>query len=248
MQSSSRRSISVDITIPVYNEQDVLKKNVQTLHKKIQTKQFSGYKISITIANNASTDQTLKIAKNLSIKYPSIKFLDIKKKGRGRALRSSWKKNPAEIVAYTDVDLSADLNFLKPLIDSVATKDFDIAIGSRLKEGAQVSQRTILREIMSQSYNFLIQKLFNVEFKDAQCGFKAISKKAFIKLEPLIKNQNWFFDSEMLIIAHQLNMKISEIPVQWTDDTSSTVKVAKTAFEDLKGLWRLKKTKPWKNT
>lgn len=246
MTSKSLNKTSVDVAIPVYNEQKQLRKNVLKVNNYSKRKEFNQYKIRIIIVDNASTDDTGKIAKTIAQKYKNINFIQLNKKGRGRALRKCWTLSKAEIVAYMDVDLSADIKYLSHLLSEVSKKEVDIAIGSRLTRGAKVSGRTITREIMSRVYNLIIKLFFNVSFKDAQCGFKAITTKSFNRLEPLIKNQNWFFDSELLIIAHKKGMTISEIPIAWRDDPSSTVKVAKTATEDLLGLVRLRKTKPWK--
>lgn len=238
--------VKVDIAIPVYNEDRVLEHSVNKLRKFITGEQFKNYQINLIVVNNASTDNTEKIGKKLADRYKNIKYIFLPEKGRGRALRECWEKSKAEIVAYMDVDLSAELEALENLLKAITKDKYDISIGSRLKKGSRVEGRTLMREVMSRGYNFLISLLFNVGFEDAQCGFKAISRKSFVKLEPLIQNQNWFFDSEMLIIANQMGMKIKEIPLSWKDDPTSTVKVATTAYEDMAGLWRLKREKPWK--
>lgn len=241
------KKITVDISLPVFNEEKILEKSVIKLNEFINLRDLKKYKIKIIIVDNASTDSTAQIAKRLASQYNSVAYTFLPKKGRGRALRTSWLKSKAKIVTYMDIDLSADLFFLKSLLDAITNGESDISIGSRLVKGAKVQGRTWLREVMSRSYNLLIQLFFQVSFKDAQCGFKAIAKRVFARIEPLIKNQNWFFDSELLIIADKLGMKIAEIPITWKDDPSSTVKIAKTAKEDLQGLWRLLKTKPWKH-
>jgi glycosyltransferase involved in cell wall biosynthesis len=238
---------SVDIAIPVYNEQMQLEESITKLSAVVADKRFEKYKINIIIVNNASTDSTPRIAKQLAARFKNVKFLTIPLKGRGRALTNCWRQSKADIVAYMDTDLSADLSFLKVLLDAVAVDKADIAIGSRLSEGSKVYGRTLTRELMSRGYNLIIRIFFKVSFRDAQCGFKAISLDAFRQLDPAIKNQNWFFDSEMLIIAMKAGFTIKEIPISWRDNPGSTVKVAKTAKEDLLGLLRLARTKPWES-
>ena len=143
-----------------------------------------------------------------------------------------------------DVDLSSNLEFFPALLSAIENNS-DVAIGSRLARGSNVVGRTLLREIMSRGYNLLIKVFFSVSFRDAQCGFKAVKKNVFKILEPLIENDNWFFDSEMLILAEKSGYKVAEIPISWHDDPSSTVKVARTASEDFEGLLRLWRSKPW---
>ena len=88
--------------------------------------------------------------------------------------------------------------------------------------------------------NRIVKGMFSVPFRDAQCGFKFMSRRATKALVPLVRNNNWFFDTELLIIATKLGFKINEVPVEWVEDPDSRVKVFKTAWEDVRGLLRLR--------
>ncbi len=142
-----------------------------------------------------------------------------------------------------DVDLSTDLDFFMPMIEPLMRGAYHIATGSRLKRGAQV-QRGLKREFISRTYNLIVKSMFpRRRFHDAQCGFKAITREAAEKLLPHIVDNKWFFDSEMLLRAEQLGYTVWEVPVRWTDDPDSRVKIVSTAMEDLKGLWRVRTTR-----
>ena len=138
-----------------------------------------------------------------------------------------------------DVDLSTDLSHFPALVGELESGS-DIAIGSRLSQGSRVTQRSFKREFMSRSYNKLIWSMFFVGFPDAQCGFKAMTRQAAQAIIPSVQNNNWFFDTELLIIAEKRGYRISVVPVAWQDDPTSTVNVVKTATEDVKGLLRLR--------
>ena len=73
-----------------------------------------------------------------------------------------------------------------------------------------------------------------------QCGFKAISREKAQILLPLVKNNFWFFDTELLLLSRKLNLQIKQLPVKWIDDPSSSVNILKTAIEDLIGLIRIR--------
>ncbi len=235
---------SVEIVIPVYNEEDELEKNIKRLHGFLKKKISSFYHWHITIADNASTDKTLAIAKKIQRDLPKVGVLHLNKKGRGRAVKLAWSKSKADILAYMDVDLSTDLSSLKPLLDSFS-RGYDIAIGSRLLPNSKVVNRPLKREILSRGYNILIKLFFLIKFSDAQCGFKAVTRIIADELVPLIKDNAWFFDSELLIVAEKLGYKIHQEPVYWVDNPGSTVRVLKTVYGDLAGLWRLFWTRPW---
>ena len=233
-----KEAVRVDVVIPVYNEEGDLERSVTTLREFLL--QNVDYDWRIVVADNASTDRTLDIAKELAERHPGqVTYVHLEQKGRGRALRRAWTESDADIVSYMDVDLSTDLSAFPPLIDALIDSDYDVAIGSRLKAGAQV-QRGLKREFISRSYNLLIKLLFWHSFSDAQCGFKAVTRRAVQDIVPLIKDQAWFFDSELLLLAERMGYKIFEVPVKWTDDPDSRVKIVSTAWEDIKGLFRVR--------
>jgi glycosyltransferase involved in cell wall biosynthesis len=236
---------TVEIVIPIYNEAVELADSIKKL-RNFLLGNLKEYKWHITIADNASTDNSVKIAKTLTKKLSHVGVLSLTQKGRGRAVKKSWKKSKADALIYMDVDLSTDLYSLKPLLKSLIGGGYDIAIGSRLLAKSKVIGRPIKREILSRGYNILIKLLFQVKFSDAQCGFKGITKNTMKTLVPHIVDNEWFFDSELLIVGEKMGYKIYEAPVKWIDNPGSTVRVLKTVSGDLNGLYRLFKTRPWK--
>ena len=234
---------SVDIVIPVYNEEHVLADSVATLRKFLA--QGFAHQYRIVVADNASTDGTLAVAQRLAQKHPDVASLHIPQKGRGRALRAAWLASPADILSYMDVDLSTDLAAFPLLVEAIASEGFDIAIGSRLARGADI-RRSLRREAISRGYNVMIKGLFFTRFSDAQCGFKAASRRAVQDLVPLIENNEWFFDTELLILAEKAGYRLKEVPVRWLEDPDTRVNVPKTVWEDVRGLLRLRLKRPWR--
>ena len=230
---------SVEIVVPVLNEEKDLPPNTATLHQFLSSN-LSGYEWRILIADNGSADSTLDIAKGLSQQHSSVGYIHLAERGRGRALHKAWLESDADILAYMDVDLSTDLGALPALIEAIDGEGYDLAIGSRLKRGARVIGRPPHREFISRAYSLTIRSMFLTRFRDAQCGFKAIRREAAQDLVPLVRDTGWFFDSELLVLAEKNGYRISEIPVRWTDDPDSRVRIARTAYEDMKGLLRLR--------
>ncbi len=227
---------TVDIVIPVYNEEKALPRNIVILADHLKANLRNPWQI--VIADNASTDGTRAVGEMLAERFPGVNYFYLPQKGRGRALRAVWLDSTADIVSYMDVDLSTDLSHLNQLIGAIED-GYDIAIGSRLSKESQVT-RGFKREFVSRSYNMLIKSMFFTKFPDAQCGFKALTRHAAEAILPAIKNNNWFFDTELLIIAAKRGYHIMSVPVKWDDDPTSTVNVTGTAAEDIKGLFRLR--------
>ncbi len=228
----------VDIVVPVYNEQDQLATHVRRLADYV-----AGHvplKVRITIADNASTDDTWAIARDLAAELPMVQAMHLPAKGRGRALRAAWQASDAKVLAYMDLDLSTDLAALLPLVAPLLTGHSDLAIGSRLAASSRVV-RGPKREILSRGYNILIRTALATRFSDAQCGFKAIRADRAALLLPLVQDNGWFFDTELLVLAERAGLRIHEVPVDWVDDPDSTVDIGKTVAGDLRGIARLVK-------
>lgn len=235
----------VEITIPVYNEEKELEKNIEILASFCE-QNLSNYNWHITIADNASLDNTPVIAATICKKNQKISLLRLEQKGRGRAVKRAWSESRADLCVYMDLDLSTDLKHLPKILLSLQ-KGYDIAIGSRLAKGARVEGRTLIREITSRALNYIfIGFMFRTHFTDAQCGFKGVTKKVVEELIPIIKDNDWFFDGELLIVGEKSGYKIYEEPVHWVDNPGSTVRLISTIFNDLQSMLRLLKTKPWK--
>ena len=230
------RTATVEVIIPVYNEEQDLAASVMRLNSFLE--QTFPYDYQVVIADNASTDATLEIAQRLASRHEHIRVVHLDAKGRGRALRQVWLASTADVVAYMDVDLSTDLKALLPLVAPLISGHSDIAIGSRLSRGSRVV-RGPKREFISRSYNLILKASLGASFSDAQCGFKAMRREVADRLLPLVEDNNWFFDTELLVLAERAGLRIHEVPVDWVDDPSSTVDIVATATEDLRGVWRL---------
>jgi len=232
--------VSIDIIVPVYNEEKCLVNSVEKL-RQFLLKHMSSYKCRIVIVDNGSTDSTLDKAKGLSSLYPEVIFMHLDQPGRGHALREAWSKSPADIVSYMDVDLSTDLSDFPLLINAVDTDGYDMAIGSRHLPRSRV-KRSFKRRLLSWGYNLLVRTMLKTAFHDAQCGFKALRRDMADKLIPQAKDQGWLFDTELIILAKRQGYRIKEIPVTWTEDVSSTVEILPTVVEAMKFIVRLRKT------
>ncbi len=229
-------SPTVDVVVPVHNEQHGLARSIRGLHRYLGAEFPFSWRI--VIADNASTDNTPAIAQALARELPGVELLRLDGKGRGRALREAWLRSDARVVCYMDVDLSTDLRGLLPLVAPLLSGHSDVAIGSRLARGARVV-RGPKRELISRGYNRLLRTVLRARFSDAQCGFKAMTTAAARRLLGDVRDDGWFFDTELLVLAQRRGLRIHEVPVDWVDDPDSRVEIVRTAIDDLRGVARL---------
>jgi glycosyltransferase involved in cell wall biosynthesis len=226
----------IDVVVPVYNEEAALAGSVLRLHRFLSDS--FPFRWRIVIVDNASTDRTPEIARTLAETLVGVASMRLERKGRGLALRTAWSASPADVVAYMDVDLSTDLRGLLPLVAPLMSGHSDLAIGSRLARGARVV-RGPKRELISRTYNRILHLVLRARFSDAQCGFKAVRSDVLRALIDDVRDDAWFFDTELLVLAQRRGLRIHEVPVDWVDDPDSRVDIVATATADLRGVARL---------
>ena len=229
----------MELVIPVLNESHVLAGAIDRLVEFLRHGvSFPWY---VLIIDNGSTDGTGAVGVRLSREYASVRYQWLEQRGRGRALRRAWTESNADFSVYMDVDLSTELEAIPRVVESLQN-GAHVVTGSRLDRRSQVC-RCLKREILSRGYNRLIRWLLRTRsFDDAQCGFKGVQLRTVRTLLPLVRNQTWFFDTELLVLAEYAGLRVESVPIRWIEDTDSRVNVVKTVIEDLRGLARLRRT------
>lgn len=246
MTDATRRGatgpLDLVLVLPAYNEERDLERGcllaLDALRELAETR--PGMRWLLVLASNGSTDATPHIAERLERRHPGeVRVLAIERAGRGGALKRAWRAFPARTLAYSDVDLSCDIAQLGSLVEPVLEGRADIVFGSRLAPGA-CTQRSPCREAISRIYNALLQRYLHVGFRDAQCGFKAVSAQVAQEIVPAVADDGWFFDTELLVRAERAGLRLHELPARWREDPRSSVRILRTALADLVGMRRLR--------
>jgi glycosyltransferase involved in cell wall biosynthesis len=253
----------VEITVPVRDEERTLAANVTALVTWLEAhsvcaahtvcaaqsvcvspgiqgqRRRTGFDWRIVVAENGSSDATAQVARALAERDARIGVLELGAAGRGGALRAAWLASDADVVAYMDVDLSTNLDafaaLVAPLLDGTAA----VSIGTRLAPASRV-RRCLRRELLSRGYNALTRRVCGARFSDAQCGFKALRADVARELVPLVEDDGWFFDTELLLRAQRAGHAIHEVPAEWIEDLDSRVRLVPTIIADVRGVWRLR--------
>lgn len=232
---------TIEITIPVLNEEETLERQITKTHTFLAEKLAHLQPITLVIADNGSTDETPAIARQLEHTLPNVKYIRLEERGVGRALKASWGSSSADIVGYMDLDLATDLNYLAPALKPLIEDTADIVTGSRLARGAKVHGRSPLRNVTSRAFNLIVKTAFNTKFSDGMCGFKFLQRPILAKLrEAGAISDGWFFATEVLVTGEWLGYRVYDLPVEWTDDPNSKVKIAKLTMEYLKAMKALR--------
>lgn len=241
--------IEIDIVIPVLDEEDTIKENVSIIVKYLIDQEFRSKSrhFRLLIGDNGSTDKTPEFALELKKKYPDrIEYIRTEERGVGRILKKAWLESNADIVGYMDLDIAVDLKHLNEAIEAIVDRGADIVYGTRRHKNSEVIGRSFYRNIVSNVFNNILRYYVGTNFSDGMCGFKFLKREHVSRLIKLgADNDGWFFCTEILIVGEWLGLNLNELPVKWTDDPASKVKVGKLAIQYIKGMHRLKKLKKW---
>ncbi len=231
--------MSLEILIPVYNEESILEANAKLVADYCQ-KNFSDWQLTLII--NGSSDNSLVIAQRLAAICPQITAINLSQGGKGHALKHGLTKSSADIVLYMDIDLAVSLEAVVPLV-ALLNQNHPIAIGSRLLPASR-TDRSFVRNCSSKIYNHLASFILGTKISDWQCGFKAVNRSTVKSIIPLIKDDHWFFDTEFLALAHHFHLPTTELPINWSENRyakrQSKIRLTHDSFVFLKNLCKLK--------
>jgi len=237
---ASPEKILVEFCLPVYNEENILKENTLKLLQFFKQQKYN-FAWQIIILNNGSTDNSKLIGQELV--NHQIKIIDYEESGKGRAIKQYGLVSRADWLFYMDIDLAVSLENINDLIKQLIINQYDIIMGSRLLPRSKVD-RSLARGLSSKIYNFLSRIILDHKFTDLQCGFKAIRTEVFKKIIPLINDNNWFFDTELIYLAYRQNYRLKEIPVNWSENRyqqrKSKIRLFQDGFSFLIKLLKLK--------
>lgn len=236
--------MKVDFCLPIYNEEQMLKENALRLLAYCRKADF-GFDWRIVMIVNGSTDQSLAIAKSLADGHPAeFAVIESSQAGRGRALKNYWLASQADVLAYMDVDLAVSLEDLPGLVEPIVNDECDLVIGSRLLAGSKI-ERSLVRELTSQSCHLISRLMLGHKFSDLQCGFKAIRRSSFLAIAPKVLDNGWFFDTELAVFARLAGLRIRELPVDWSEERydrrKSKVKVFRDAMKFMRNFIKLRR-------
>jgi glycosyltransferase involved in cell wall biosynthesis len=209
--------MKIDICLPVYNEDLIFNDNANQLLSFLRSADLKFNWRVVFIVNGSNWGFQEMVQKFVNQNKIETAIFVVDKAGKGRAIKTYFDFSQADVLAYMDIDLAVDLNNLFALLAPILSGEADLCLGSRMIASSRV-KRSYLREISSQAYIFISRLLLNHGVSDLQCGFKAISAKSWRQLSSKIQNNEFFFDTELIYFARKANLKIKEIPVDWSEN------------------------------
>ncbi len=210
MEKSAGSEIQLDIVIPVYNEGENIVKILRALEKQVQTK------FRVLICYDFDEDTTLKAIQGLKFSF-LIELIRNPHRGPHSAVLSGFKASEAPVVLVCP----ADDDYNPPLLDKMYAQiksGSDISCASRFIPGGTMKGCPWLKALLVRVSAFTLYHLARVPSHDSSNGLRMFSRRV-IKEIPIESNQGFTYSIELLVKAHRLGWRITEIPAKWIERT-----------------------------
>ena len=228
----------ISIVIPAYNEEERIIPTIGAIASHVSS---LGVPWELLIADDGSKDDTVSMIESLEL--ANLRVLKTPKNGgKGSAVQRGMLAARGAYILFSDADNSTPIEEIGRLLHKIQKEGYDIAIGSRAAEGAEVGNKSLKRKILSAGLNAIVQNIFRIRVQDTQCGFKMFTREAALRLHNAQTLMGFSFDLEILYLAFKFGYKVAEVPVSWYDAPGSKVDTAKEARRFVKDLAKIKLT------
>lgn len=234
---------TITILIPAYNEEQRIESTLNQYTKYYDAHYPGRYNILVVL--NGCRDNTEAAVKTVMQKHDTIQYLNFADPiGKGGAIIEGLRVAKGDLVGYTDADGSTRPEILHRLFSTLErTPTLDCVVGSRWIKGAVVTKQTFKRRLMSRLFHLVVELYFRLGIKDTQCGAKVVRTKMIPTILPHLSISNMAFDVNFLVDIKRAGGKIFEMPIEWEDDTDSTIthpmKTGMAMFLSITRLWVL---------
>lgn len=231
----------LSVIIPAYNEAKRIPLTLIDIDKHLSKEEYS---YEIVVVDDGSTDETAEIVRRFTPLIKNLKLIQAEHKGKGAAVQKGMQGSHGTMRLFTDADNSTSIDQFNAMLPHFK-EGYAVVIGSRGVSGAVCNPpQSLWRQAVGKVGNLLIRGIAVPGISDTQCGFKAFTEDAVMRLFPHLRIDGWGFDIETLSLAKESGLKIKEVPVSWKNSPFSHLGLfdyPRVLWETLKIRWWIKK-------
>jgi dolichyl-phosphate beta-glucosyltransferase len=221
----------ISIVVPVFNEASRVVQGLGALNTYLSGLSAAS---EVVLVDDGSTDDTVALA--APCMPPGGQLLAEPHRGKGGAVREGMLRARGEYVVFLDIDMATPLSFIGPCLDRLRA-GADVVIGSRRSPHARIARhQPRLREWLGRGFSFLARVMTGSAVSDFTCGFKGFRRAAAQAVFSRQRIENWSFDAELIFLAARLGLRVEELPVVWSNDARTKVRLGRDIFGSLAGL------------
>ncbi|OGT28134.1 MAG: glycosyl transferase [Gammaproteobacteria bacterium RBG_16_66_13] len=227
----------LSVIIPAHNEERRLPGSLARVQSFLKAQ---AYESELIVVDSGSRDRTAAVARQHGLQDPTLRLYQEPLPGKGRAVRRGMLEARGEYRFICDADLSMPVEeiprFLPPALPQA-----DVVIASRELSGARRYGEPAYRHWVGRIFNGIVRRLAIPDFQDTQCGFKCFRAAVAEDLFSVQRLDGWTFDVEVLYIALRRGYQVVEIPIPWTFEPGSRVRIAQDSVTMFLDLFRIQR-------
>jgi dolichol-phosphate mannosyltransferase len=210
----------VSVVIPAWNEERRLP---NTLEQYVRLLESYGGRFEVIVVVDGATDRTAEVAAEYASRGVRVLSFD-HKLGKGGAILEGLRSARFDYVGFLDADAPITPVNLAYLLSGLS--DAEAAIASRwVARSVGGGRQSYSRRVFSRLWNMLTRSVLQLDLKDTQCGAKFFRREAIDRILNQVTLTNWAFDASLLFHFSRAGFRIQEVPVNWTDDPDSKMRL-----------------------
>ncbi len=213
------------VVVPVFNEED----RFGEFGPVLADWAAAGDDRRVLFVDDGSSDATADLVEKLFAERSDgrVSLLRRPHRGKGAAVAAGLAAADTPWAGFCDLDLSTPLPHLERILDT-ARRAGGLAIGSRDLPGSRLLRpESHVREFLGRAYNRLLQALLTPGISDTQCGAKVASREVWQGLLDQCHEPGLAWDAELIAMARALGERVHEVPVDWSHDERTRVRVGR---------------------
>lgn len=233
------QTVEVSVVIPCYNEGNLLEANVAKVEAVLSADDRS---YELIFVDDKSIDQTREVISTICHNRHNCRTVfNQSNMGRGATFMIGAELAQGKYVGYLDIDLEVSEQFLPAVL-----KELDMGADvATVYRDYQLKWYPIflIRALLSRGYKRLVRWYLKLPLKDTETGFKFFRTAAYIRIADECQNQHWFWDTEVMTIAHYKGLDIVEVPGEFIKkkEKVSTVRIIPDTIMYFKELRKFRK-------
>jgi dolichyl-phosphate beta-glucosyltransferase len=215
----------LSVILPAYNEAARIRPYLTAIVAYLGRR---GISYEIVVVDDGSSDTTAEVVQHTHMTAPAVRLLRLAQNmGKGCAVRAGIEDARGEFLLVADADGATPIGEIERL-ETAMDKGADLAIGSRFlasRDRRYIVKARWHRSVLGNLFNGIVRCLGIREITDTQCGFKLFRRAVAQELFSISRINGYGFDLEILYLAQRRGYRISEVPVNWTDQPGTKVRV-----------------------
>ena len=232
--------MDLSLVIPIYNDAPHAANSAQLVHSYLSS--LPNLSFEIIFVDDGSSDATSDVIRSLNLKDLRVITLPANQ-GKFGAIKVGMSAAVGDCRIFTDGDIPYELEAINYIYSIISKRQVHVVVGDRNLRGSEYAEQlSPIRSVVTHIFTFFVRSLVTAGLFDTQCGLKGFRGDVATALFPMLRDNGFSGDVELLYICLKYNLEIKRIPVRLRRSSPSTVRVVNHGLRMLRRISRLRRS------